>query len=358
MPNFDPFDTYYLAGMAEAMTPAPSFFLDRYFPEADTSAIEKVLVEIDNGDRKMAPFVDPNVGNIPVARDGYKLLEFTPPLIAPSRMMTADDLKKRGFGEALLSNLKPDERAAKLQLKDLRDLDKRIRRREEWMAVQCLTTNGVLVQEYLDAETTGRQLPIYYYDYTAGSNPGAYTVSSAWTSFAEMQADVEAMCDALTERGLPAEDLILGAAVWNAVKGFSDFLPVFDNRRYDAGSIREENTQFGVTYIGELDFNGYVLKVWVSKEKHVDDATGDSVYTFPEAGACVTYPGCGKKYYGAITLIPFGEKDFVTYEGARVPNLVVDHAKNQRLFVDSSRPLLAPISYTPWIFAANVISTN
>ena len=352
---FSPFDSYYLAGMAEQITAVPSFFLDRYFRDRDTFATEKVLIEIANGDKKMAPFVDPNVGNIPVERDGYNLYEFAPPLIAPSRTMTADDLKKRGYGEAILSNLKPDERAKALQIRDLKDLDTKIRRREEWMAVQALTTNGVLVQEYIDAATTGRQLPIYYYDITSGSNPGAYTVGNRWTTYAAMAADVEAMCDDLSERGLPAQDLILGAKVWTAVKSFSDFALHFDTRRFDNGTIHEEYVKYGVNYVGALDFNGYTLDVFVSKEKHTE-VDGTNGYTFPEKGACVTYPGCGKIYYGAVTLIPFGSSEYETFEGARIPNLAVEQAKNMRLFVESSRPLLAPKAYTPWIFAANVVA--
>ena len=352
---FDFTDTYYLAGMAEQLPSVPSFFLDRYFGERDTFAQENVLVEIRNGDRKMAPFVDPNVGNIPVERDGYSMLSFRPPLVAPSRTLTADDLKKRGFGESVLTNLKPDERAIRIQQKDLIDLDRYIRRREEWMAVQAMTTNGVDVQEYIDAKTTGRHLPIWYYDFSTGNNPGAYTVSAQWTSFAAMSADVEAMADNLAERGLPASDLILGASTWNAVKCFSDLMAMLDNRRVEVGQIAEKYRQFGVTYAGQLDFNGFVLDVWVSKEKHMDDS-GNSVYTFPAKGACVTFPGCGKIYYGAITLIPYGEKDFVTFEGARIPNLGVDQLHNKKLMIESSRPLPAPKDFTPWIFAANVVA--
>lgn len=352
---FNPFDSYYLAGMAEQIPATPTFFRDRYFGEFETFATKKVIFEIKQGDRGMAPFVDPHVGNIPVERDGYQLREFEPPLIAPSRTMTIDDLEQRGFGEALLTAMKPDERAAALQARDLADLDRRISRREEWMAVQAITRNGVDVQEYIDAKTTGRHLPIYYYDFNQGSNPGAYTVGAQWTSFAAMSADVEAMADALVERGLPAEDLILGAKVWNTVKMFSDLTAMLDNRRVEVGKIAERYHQYGVTYAGQLDFNGHVLDVWISKEKHVDDLTGRPVYTFPEKGAAVTYPGCGKSYYGAHTFIPEGEKEYVTIEGTRVPVLKIDHMHDMRLFLEAAHPILAPKDFTPWIFAANVV---
>ncbi|MBQ5986439.1 MAG: major capsid protein [Clostridia bacterium] len=355
MPELNLLNSYFLAGMAEEIVHVPSFFLDRYFSDSDTFSTEKVLIEFNDGDKKMAPFVDPNVGDIPVARDGYQLLELDAPLVAPSRILTTDDLKKRGFGESILPTLTHEERAKRLIMRDMQDLDKRIRRREEWMAIQAITTNGIVCQEMIDDKTTGRQLPIYFYDHT-GSNPGAYTVGSQWTTFAAMQADVGAMCDDLTERSLPAEDLILGATTWATVKQFSDLQNQLDNRRIDIGEMKVDAKKFpGMKFVGYLEFDGYWLNVFVAKEKHID-ALNASVLTFPAKGACVTAPGCGKRYYGSVDVIPEGKTDLLTLTGERIPDLVVDRRKKQRAFVLNARPLLAPKNKAPWIFAANVVA--
>ena len=93
--NINFFDTYYMAGMVEEIVPETTFFRDRYFNETEEFGTEKVLVEYMDGDRKMAPFVDPRAGDIPVEREGYELYEFTAPMIAPSRVLTIDDLTKR-----------------------------------------------------------------------------------------------------------------------------------------------------------------------------------------------------------------------------------------------------------------------
>lgn len=351
--NIDFFDTYYLAGMAEEIVPDTTFFRDRYFGETDEFATDKILVEFMDGERKMAPFVDPRAGDIAVDRGGYELHEFEPPMIAPSRLLTLDDLKKRGFGEALYANSTPADRARNLQIRDLTDLTKRIVRREEWMAAQTMINNGVTVQEYIDAATTGRSLPIYFYDST-GTNPSIYT-GSTWTTFAIMQADVLAMCDELSECGLPATDLVLGSTAWSKIKQFSDLQALLDKRHEFIGDLSGRIVYPGVSHVGQLDFDGYMLNIFVARERYVaDDGTKTSF--FPATSAMVTAPGCGKRYYGAVTQIPYGSDEPETFSGQRIPKLVVDQDKDTRKLRLASRPLTAPKNKAPWRYFANCVS--
>lgn len=352
--NIDFFDTYYLAGMAEEIVPETTFFRDRYFGETDEFATDKILVEFMDGDRKMAPFVDPRAGDIPVDRDGYELHEFEPPMIAPSRLLTLDDLKKRGFGEALYANSTPADRARALQIRDMNELTRRIVRREEWMAAQTMINNGVTVQEYIDASTTGRSLPIYFYDHT-GSNPGIYTVSPVWSTFALMQADVIAMCDSLAESGLPATDLVLGSTAWATIKQFNDLQALLDKRHEFIGDLEARIAYPGVSHVGQLDFDGYMLNIFVARERYVAD-NGAATSFFPAKSAMVTAPGCGKRYYGAVTQIPYGSDEPETFTGQRIPKLVVDQDKDIRKLRLASRPLTAPKNKAPWRYAANVVS--
>lgn len=351
--NIDFFDTYYLAGMAAEIVPDTTFFRDRYFGETDEFASDKILVEFMDGDRKMAPFVDPRSGDIPVGRDGYQLLEFVPPMIAPSRLLTLDDLKKRGFGEALFSNSTPADRARALQVRDMEELTRRIVRREEWMAAQTMINNGVTVQEYIDAKTTGRSLPIYFYD-NSGSNPAVY-IGSKWTTFAAMVADVVAMCDDLSESGLPVEDLVLGSTTWATVKQFTDLQALLDKRHEFVGELRASIAYPGVSFVGQLDFDGYMLNVFVARERYVD-ASGEAQSFFPVKSAMVAAPNCGKRFYGAVTQIPYGADTPETFVGQRIPKLVVDQDKDTRKLRLASRPLTAPKNKAPWRYMAQAVN--
>ena len=157
---FNMLETYTLMAIGEEIVPRANFFRDRYFPTdaGDLFASDKVLTEYRKGDRKMASFVSPRVGDIPMDRRGYEIHEYQPAFIAPSRPLTADELNKRGFGEALYSQSTQAQRAARLLQDDLRDMDLRIERREEWMCAKTMIDNGCTMQEYLDDKTKGDTL--------------------------------------------------------------------------------------------------------------------------------------------------------------------------------------------------------
>lgn len=348
------FDTYILIAIHEEIVPPVSFFKDRYFPTGagDIFAADKVLTEYRDGDRRMAPFVVERIGDIPVDRRGYAIREYEPPFIAPSRFLSVDDLHKRGFGEALYSGMSRAERAARIQMQDLTDLENRILRREEWMCAQTMINNACTMQEYMDANTVGGNKYVQYYDTT---NDASYTVSAQWATWDAMESDVVAMCDLLANRGLPVNDLVLGSAVWQKAKTFTGLITLLDNRRIELGQIAPQNRYPGVTWVGRLNFDGYDLDIWVVKEQYVNESGVTSLY-FPNKSAMVTAPNSGHLMYGQVTQIDYGATDFTTYAARRVPKFVVDQPNNTRKIILQSRPLAAPQNRSPWIYAANVVA--
>ena len=111
------FDTYILMAIVEEIVPKQTFFKDRYFPtgDGDIFASDKVLTEYRKGDRKMAAFVSSRAGDIPMERRGFEIHEYQPAFIAPSRLLTQDDLRKRGFGEAIYA-LDPKHMVVKIPM--------------------------------------------------------------------------------------------------------------------------------------------------------------------------------------------------------------------------------------------------
>ena len=146
------FDTYTLMAVEQRAVSRQTFFRDRYFgtDDGDIFNSDKVLTEYMDGDRKIAAFVGPRVGAIPMERMGYEIHEFEPAAIGVSRELPADDLTKRGFGEAIYVNSSPAQRAARLVQNDLVDMDNRIIRTEEWMCAQTMLENGCTMQEMID----------------------------------------------------------------------------------------------------------------------------------------------------------------------------------------------------------------
>lgn len=358
MSTLDLFSTYVLQAITQEIVPEQSFFRDRYFPtgEGDIFASDKVLTEYKDGDRKMAAFVAERVGDIPVDRTGYAIHEYTPAYIGLSRILTIDDLKKRGFGEALYANSTQAERAARLQLEDLADLDKRIARREEWMAAQTMINNACTMQTYIDDTTQGEQLHVQFYD---NSSNHTYTISSSnrWdTQNGDFFADVKAMCRLLSKRGLKAADLVLGTDAADAILNITKVQNLLDkNSGIIIGQIDQELSKYdGVVYMGTLNFGGYKLNLISVDETYVDSSNQEQKY-FPATSAMVTAPNCGHMMYGQITQIDYGSSEFTTHTGKRIPKFMLDQINDIRKIRLACRPLAAPKNYCPYIYAANVV---
>lgn len=172
-------------------------------------------------------------------------------------------------------------------------MDLRIRRREEWMAVQTMIHNACTMQEYIDDGTKGDERHVQFYDGTASDH--TYTAAKQWTSFAEMRSDVIAMCRMLSYRGLPVTDLILGTDTADAILEFGGLRDLLDkNSGIAVGSIREQLTAYsGVVLLGTLNFGGFQLNLISVDESYMDDDGATKPY-FPKKSAMVTAPGCDR----------------------------------------------------------------
>lgn len=355
-PMINLLSTNSLIAMTEEIVPRQTFFRDRYFPtgEGDIFTTDEVLTEYQKGNRKMAAFVSDRVGDIPIDRLGFSIRAYRPARVAPSRVLYADELNKRGFGEALYSNLTPAQRAARMQLKDLTELDEAITRREEWMAVQVMINNACTMQTYIDGEQKGDVKYVRFYETTSDHT---YTVASdkKWGEVgANIRGDVKAMCDMLTTRGLPAEDLLLGPDAYDALLSDETIVSLLKkDSGVDVGSVRETIKYPGIVYAGKLNFLGNELSVFVVNETYVDEDEETKPF-FPVDAALVTAPNCGHLLYGAVTQINFGDDKFSTIAGKRVPKLVVDQENDIRKIRLTARPLASPVAYCPYVFAAEV----
>ena len=355
MAQIDLFSTYTLAAIMEEQPPKAAFFRDRYFPtsEADIFKADKVLVEFRDGDRKMAPFVSRRAGDIPIERRGYQVHEYKPAFISISRPLSLDDLEKRGFGEAFGADYDAMKRAMLIEAKDLVELDARISRREEWLAVRTMIENGCTMQEYIDAHTKGDQLILKFYDGEISNH--IYTVSKRWNEEGgNAYEDIREMARTLSRRGLPAQDLILGADAYDAFMNDERICKELERKiAFNDASVQESLTDDeGVTYAGAFVFHGFNLNVFCVDETY-EDEHGKLQRYFPPTSAMVTAPGCGHLMYGQVTQMEGHE--YKSYAAPRVPKLTVNHANDSRKIRLACRPLAAPRNKDPYIYAADVV---
>lgn len=349
---FNFYDTHTLLMAVQQLTPPVTFLRDRYFPTNDASdvfATDDVLVEYRDGTKKLAPFVAPRKGGVTILRNGYHLERYTPPFVAPKRPLSADDLKKRGFGEALFTQLTPEQRQQALILKDADEMGEFIARREEAMAAETMLTNGCIMKHIADDVDMADEMEIRFY--SESTNPAKYTPTTKWdASGAKILADIGVMIRMLTSRGLRASDLVCSPDVADAIVNNEQIQKLLDNRRYNVGDVEPEQLPDGAAVMARLNVNGRIISVISYDETYTDDNDKDQLY-IPSGKCVLTAPAAGRTLYGAVTQVEQADGEFHTYTGRRVPKYLSSAEGNTRSLTISSRPLLIPNNKNPFIVA-------
>ena len=349
--SFNFYETHNLLMAVEQLTPPTTFLRDRYFPtnaSTDIFATNDVLVEYKDGSKRVAPFVAPRKGGVTILRNGYEVQRFEPPYVAPRRMLTIDDLNKRGMGEALLSQQTPEMRQRALILKDAQELSDMITRREEAMAAEVMQTNACVMKHIADDVDVSDDKHIQFY--TGGSNPAQYTPSGNWAKdYAGITADLGAMARLLTKRGLAATDLVVGADAADAILANAEVQKLLDINNYNAGRIDPSVLGNGATHIATLNVKGRLINVICYDEEYTEGSE-TKAYIDPKT-AILTAPGAGRTLYGAVSQVEQSDGLFHTYTGKRIPKYLSNAEGNTRTLTLTSCPLLIPNNKNPFIVA-------
>ena len=307
-----------IAGL-QLLPPKPVFLRDRYFPSDDTTifATEDVLVDIkDEYQRKMAPCVIERKGGIMVGREGYKTDRIKPANVAPKRVLTIDNIRKRQFGETLFSRRKPEEREAAILRQDLVELSDMIDQREEYMASKVLLENGYTMRHYADEYGGDKYEEFEVHFYEEDQNPSVYVPAAAWNAADDKwYQDLTAMVRSL--------------------------LKMLDNRRVEIGRIEPTELAAGATSYGRIIVDGTTLELLSYSLQYLDE-DGKVKSFVPEESIAVTAPNTGKFLYGAVTQMEESDRDFHTYMAKRVPHLVTDVENSIRSITEKSKPLAVP----------------
>lgn len=344
--------TTMLQGM-RAQKPTRSFLKDNYFPEGETFASETVMVDYeDEGSEKLAPGMV--AGAMNVQRSGFTTKEMTPPMLAVKRVLTASQLNQRAFNETINSSKTPEEREAAYLTKDLDELDKMITRREEWMCAKLFKDNAYTIDKYLDGYSSVKQSwSIDFFGAGNNSNQAVHTINTLWTANgSDPITDIADMCEKLTKRGLAATDVILGAKATQAFLRNATVIDLLNNRRFIvANELNPKTLPNGATFIGLINANGHEVEVYSYTAQYTDDSTGLATYYIPDKGCIVTAKNIGKTVHGAISQYEEGKATLDTYEGSRVPHVVINRTDSIKEISLQSRPLAMPKIINSWVYA-------
>lgn len=350
--DFDILSTTMLLDAVQEMPPLQTFLKDRYFPTGagDIFSTNSVLVEYKDGSNTVAPFVVPRKGGVNVTRQGFEVKEFKPTNIAPRRMLTLDDLEKRGFGEALYPGLTPRQRALAITTLDMQELSDMITRREEWMCAEVMQNNALSMTYIADNADSGEEVTLQFY--SEAENPAKYTPAANWSADSTtILGDLGAMAGLLASRGLGASDLIVGTDVAEILINNTMIKELFNITNYSVGNVQPEALPSGASRIMVLNFNGRLISVYCYESEYTDYATGETKPYIDPKNVILTAPGAGRTAYGAVTQMEYPGTEFILRTGTRIPKYDVDQKDNMRLVTITSKPLVMPKAKNPFIVA-------
>lgn len=331
------------------VVPKPCWLRDTFFGDVQVANADRILVEYQDDDSRMiAPVVVPHKGDVTTKRRGYAAESVVAPLIAPSRVLTVDDVEKKTFAESLYSTLSPSERAVKLAAQDMQELDNMISTREEQMAAQVLTQNALDLKQIGDDQEKTEDFTLKFYN--GDTNSAKVTFTTALTTDADIFEYVRKMAEPLKRRGLACNKFVMGAEVADLFFNNAKIQKLLDNRRIEIGNLNVEEiagvTQYGrfnVPGVGPVDFYGY-------DQKYVDlDKT--EKYFIPTKGAFLTGAAFGKRVYQRISFINDMTKEIETHADARVPHVYTDSKASARTLALKSRSVNMPYFKDSSIYA-------
>lgn len=338
-----------MAGAIEKRMPVTTFLQDLLFPGAPvTYPTEEIDMDFRKGAQIVAPFVAPRVGGINIARQGFTTRKYTPPRVAPERPISPDVLQDRLPGETIHTSMTPEERQDYYLERDAQELDDAITRREEVMVSQVATEGVITVRGYLDEakknyidDEINYQMDVEHLITLSGTD--------SWEQAGSKKYDhIGDACTKIRKAGYNPQNAIFGEKSW---KLFSDDTAVqakLDNLRMELGRIAPElrlNNGNGYAYMGFLPEFG--LNLWVYYAWYLND---DGVLTpyIPEDYLVIAPNGIGDMCYGAVTQLE-EDKRYHTYEGTRIPKIIVDVNNDVMKYRLTSRPLPRPWDVDAWV---------
>lgn len=336
--------------VVQKMPPVRTFFRSTFFRNEETFVTKNVDVDFKKGSRKVAPFVSRLIGGKIVPNTGYETKTYTPPLVAPEKVTTIDDLLERRPGENMFSGRTPAERAVLKMSEDFVELREQITRREELMCAQAIFTGqipviGDGVNEVIDFHFTNKEK--------------ITTAAKKWTAdTSDPIADLKRWHETIQKTGFTNCDIcVMGSDVANAFVNNAKVKDLLDVKNYALAVIQPKQLPNGTTYIGtihELGLDIYKYNEWYLDDWTNPDAPEDKPLVPADSLALLSTSANYSMYYGAITLIDEATGVFRTVEGKYVPDTWAKRKPARRFLSLSSAPLCVPHDVDSWFVATPI----
>lgn len=279
----------------------PDGFWLRFYNRIVTSTAETIMFDqLPVRDRRLAPFVAPNVQGRIMRQRGRPMASFKPAYLKPKHSITPDRAIARRPGEPLLGNLTPEQRFNAIIADCLRDEREMVERRWDWMAAQAT------IYGYVDVY--GEDYPKVRVDFNRDPTLTIILAGGAlWSaSTSDPMADINlARTRAFKLGGSSVNTLVFGTTAWTNFTTQVDISKLMDkNNGGSQSTLNTTGLQSGepFEYQGRIrgpNGGGFVDLYTYSNE--YEDENGD-VQQFMDARDVVGIGGNfqGVRAFGAI----------------------------------------------------------
>jgi hypothetical protein len=331
---------------------ANPFLLDLAFMAEQVFDTEKIAFDVVDRARSLAPFVSPFVAGVAHKQQGYETRDFLPAYVKMKHVVDSTRPLKRMVGERLLGAMTAQERYVRILAELMATQDDEIKRREEWMAAQILTTGGVTVsgEGYQSVNVSFGRLSSHTINLTGASAWGQSGVSAL--------ANLETWNGMVTtDSGFNANVVIMDPTAAALFTQDSNVRQVLDNRvntpnpGFRIGNIQLANVLAGA--VGEeVKYLGYIgeFHIFVYQQTYTD-AAGVAQPMLPPGTVILLSPKGiqGTRCYGAIQDAEAGFRAL-----PRFPKMWREHDPSVTHLMTQSAPLVV-MAYPNASLSANVL---
>lgn len=339
-------DTLSLITAVERIQTPASLLVDIFFPQVPAvSPGSTIAVEYRKHGRHLAPYVVQGAHGVSVAREGSAMRLYQPPVVAPRRILTAEDVRQRAFGENIQPGRHAEERANQLMAQDLVDLSSMIMNRKNQVAASILTTGGYTIEGYADDGKTVRADTISF-DWDKKITP-----SKTWDlAGATIYSDLKNASEKIQEdAGMIPTVAIVGKNIAEYLINndeISKWLMVPNAANLSMMSFQPRYTQPQIMRVGMIQ--SLNLEIYQYNETYLDDA-GKVQSFIGENDVVIGIPGRGRQLHGSIDLVQ-DDGTFKSYDSEMVPQYSADKGNNQTAVTMYSRFILAPETSDDWAY--------
>lgn len=291
----DTFGSAYLSGVVQNLKRPQLGLLTMFFGEIAQSTDEKVYFDVEDGKRRIAPFVSPLVEGKLVESLGYTTNSFEPAYVKDKRVFSPNAPLRRRAGEQIGGSTTPMDRVRLNLAREMQDQVDMLNRRQEVMASEVLRTGKLTIE--------GKGYPQVVLDF---GRPAGHTIAlgagNRWGDAGiDPLASIEDWSDLVAnESGYADDAVVMDRKAWRLFRNNVDLDKLFDKARLNTGASMQSvlDGAEGLKYMG----NDGVRSYYVYSGKYIPDGSSTETNIIPDNTVLVgsAMGVAGVRHFGAI----------------------------------------------------------